>query len=142
MTFERVTITAPDNSPNTDGIHLGLSSSINIKDSIIRTGDDCISIGHGSRNINIRGITCGPGHGISVGSLGGNPGEEPVVDVSVINCTFLNSENGVRIKTWPFPNHGLVDDIHFEDIVVNNVRFPVLIDQYYCPENNCKKQVL
>lgn len=57
-------ITAPDESPNTDGIHVERCSDVQIDSSIIGTGDDCISVGHGSSNIVISGITCGPGHGI------------------------------------------------------------------------------
>lgn len=57
-------ITAPADSPNTDGIHLERCSDVQIHSSIIGTGDDCISVGHGSSQITLSGITCGPGHGI------------------------------------------------------------------------------
>lgn len=120
---------------------MGRCNGINIVDSTIRTGDDCISIGHGSRNVNIQRVICGPGHGISIGSLGKRKGEKPVSHVSVTNCTFLNTHNGVRIKTWPTSNTGIVDDVRFEDLVMHGVRIPILIDQEYCPHNRCGNEV-
>jgi len=39
-----VTITAPGDSPNTDGIKMGSCSNIQISDTNIGTGDDCIAI--------------------------------------------------------------------------------------------------
>lgn len=59
-----VKIIAPKNSPNTDGIHVQSSSDITILKPRIRTGDDCISIGPGTRNLWIEHVECGPGHGI------------------------------------------------------------------------------
>lgn len=57
-------ITAAGNSPNTDGIHVQMSTSVTILNSNIATGDDCISIGPGTTNLWIEEIACGPGHGI------------------------------------------------------------------------------
>jgi len=37
----------------------------------------------------------------SVGSLGENGAYEIVEQVYVKNCTFIRTENGMRIKTWP-----------------------------------------
>lgn len=61
---QNVRIRSPSGSPNTDGIHVENSRDVTIKDSIIQTGDDCISIGPGSMNMLIQKIGCGPGHGI------------------------------------------------------------------------------
>lgn len=59
-----VTVSASGDSPNTDGIHVQLSTGVTISDSKIGTGDDCISIGPGVTNLWIENIACGPGHGI------------------------------------------------------------------------------
>lgn len=141
MTFKGITIDAPVSSPNTDGIHIGRSSMINITGATIRTGDDCVSLGDGSQHISINNITCGPGHGISVGSLGKYPGEQPVVGVIVRNCTLVNTMNGLRVKTWPNSFNGIASGLHFQDIIMDNVSNPVLIDQDYCPDDLCKLQV-
>jgi len=142
LEFQHVTITAPEDSPNTDGIHIGRSSQINITNANIGTGDDCISIGDGTQDITIKQVTCGPGHGISIGSLGRYQNEQPVSGIRVIGATLSNTENGVRIKTWPASPPGIASDIHFENIIMNNVANPIIIDQNYYPNNQCSNQVL
>ncbi|CAN4084592.1 unnamed protein product [Withania somnifera] len=141
LTFIGVKITAPQESINTDGIHVARSSNVNITYCEIGTGDDRISIGDELEQLHITKVTCGPGHGISVGSLGKTPGEKPVVGVYVKNCTFINTDNGVRVKTWPASHQGVVTHLHFEDIIVQNVSNPVVIDQVYCPYNQCNKDI-
>ncbi|KAK9287789.1 hypothetical protein L1049_016229 [Liquidambar formosana] len=49
----RLHIFAPEDSPNTDGIHVSESNQVKISKSVIGTGDDCISIGQGSTNIGV-----------------------------------------------------------------------------------------
>lgn len=132
---------APENSPNTDGIHIGRSKQIYITDSIIQTGDDCISIGDGVEEIHVKNVVCGPGHGISVGSLGKNQNEEPVTGIYIENCTLINTMNGIRVKTWPNSFQTIVSDMHVKDIHVQNVSNPIIIDQNYCPWNKCSLKV-
>lgn len=59
-----LTITAPEDSPNTDGIDISNSHNVFIQHSAIGTGDDCIAINGGCSDLNIANIACGPGHGI------------------------------------------------------------------------------
>ncbi|XP_022547548.1 probable polygalacturonase At3g15720 isoform X2 [Brassica napus] len=121
---------APEDSPNTDGIDISRSTNVNIFDSTIQTGDDCIAINTGNTNINITRINCGPGHGISVGSLGVNGGSAAVSDVQVTQCTFNQTMNGARIKTWP-GGQGYARNISFENITLINAKNPIIIDQQY-----------
>ncbi|GAB4854163.1 hypothetical protein Ancab_022749 [Ancistrocladus abbreviatus] len=137
VTLEDITITNPKESPNTDGIHLGKSENINITGAKIAAGDDCLSISPGVKQLRVENVECGPGHGISVGSLGGGQNEPPVEGVFVKNCTFTNTDNGVRVKSWLGSHETAATDLHFEDITVDNVTTPIVIDQGYCPSNHC-----
>ncbi|KAI4296515.1 hypothetical protein L6164_036465 [Bauhinia variegata] len=124
-------IIAPKDSPNTDGMHLSESTLVNVANTVIETGDDCISIGQGCTNVNIHNVICGPGHGISVGSLGKERTDKSVVGVTVTDCTFINTTNGARIKTWIGKGHGEAKNIIFDNLIMNNVKNPVVIDQSY-----------
>uniref|UniRef100_A0A2C9VJE9 Uncharacterized protein n=1 Tax=Manihot esculenta TaxID=3983 RepID=A0A2C9VJE9_MANES len=120
LTFQRFSVKAPGHSLNTDGIHIGRSEGINIINSNIVTGDDCISIGQRSKQVRITNVRCGHGHGISVGSLGKYEKEEPMSGIYVKNCTIYDTDNG--------------------DIVMQNVSNPIIIDQMYCPWNLCNRK--
>ncbi|CAN6439355.1 unnamed protein product [Victoria cruziana] len=134
-------ITASSRSPNTDGIHVEQSSGVTIMNSNIQTGDDCISIGSGTQNLWIENIACGPGHGISVGSLGKEAKEAGVQNVTVTNVVFTGSTNGLRIKSWARSSTGFAKGIVFDGATMNNVDNPIIIDQHYCPNNQgCTNQ--
>ncbi|PSR85977.1 Exopolygalacturonase [Actinidia chinensis var. chinensis] len=135
FTAQGLNISAPWDSPNTDGIHISRSDLVTVSSSTIGTGDDCISIGEGSTNVSISGINCGPGHGISIGSLGKRPDEEDVKGIIVTNCTLSDTTNGARIKTWHQSPELQASNIVFENIVMNNVRNPIFIDQNYGSKN-------
>ncbi|KAM3314848.1 hypothetical protein ACQJBY_033561 [Aegilops geniculata] len=127
----RLFVTAPGWSPNTDGIHVSNSREVSITNCIISTGDDCISIVSGSEFVRASGIYCGPGHGISIGSLGANKSRAHVSDVRVEKATLVGTTNGVRIKTWQ-GGEGSAERITFQDIKMYNVTNPIIIDQNYC----------
>ncbi|KAL6334118.1 hypothetical protein AAG906_004549 [Vitis piasezkii] len=139
-TISNLNIIAPKESPNTDGIDIGQSTNIQLHYCNIKTGDDCIAIGPSSFYINISNIACGPGHGISVGSLGLNGRTDKVEEVQVRDCTFTGTQNGVRIKTWE-GGSGYARKILFEGITLNAADNSIIIDQYYCPNNMCSKQI-
>ncbi|XP_038698910.1 polygalacturonase-like [Tripterygium wilfordii] len=134
-------VTAPGNSPNTDGIHVTNTHNIRIKSCDIRTGDDCISIVSGSKNVEATDITCGPGHGISIGSLGANNSQANVTGVRVNRARLSGTTNGVRIKTWQ-GGSGYAKNIIFQNVVMNNVTNPIIVDQNYCDQTKpCQQQV-
>ncbi|RYR75326.1 hypothetical protein Ahy_A02g009980 [Arachis hypogaea] len=124
---EGVRVSASGNSPNTDGIHVQLSSFVTIIASNIATGDDCISIGPGTTNF--------------VGSLGKELEEAGAENVTVKTVTFTGTENGVRIKSWGRPSNGFARNIIFQHLTMINVQNPIVIDQNYCPnEKGCPGQ--
>ncbi|AES59076.2 polygalacturonase/glycoside hydrolase family protein [Medicago truncatula] len=130
ITISHIHINSPKKSHNTDGIDLTRTIGVNIHDIQIESGDDCIAVKGGSQFVNVSNVTCGPGHGISVGSLGGHGSEEFVQHFSVKNCTFNGADSAVKIKTWP-GGKGYAKHIIFEDIIINQTNYPVFIDQHY-----------
>ncbi|XP_066368125.1 probable polygalacturonase At1g80170 [Miscanthus floridulus] len=126
-------VIAPADSPNTDGIHLNDTSHVHITDNLISTGDDCVSMVGNCSDVHVKDISCGPGHGISIGSLGKNRTADMVENVRVDTCLLTNTTNGVRIKSWQ-GGMGFARDLRFENIVMKNVSNPIIVDQYYCDQ--------
>ncbi|XP_059642752.1 probable polygalacturonase At1g80170 [Cornus florida] len=138
----RLRVVAPAVSPNTDGIHISSCNRVEVKGSIIRTGDDCISIVGNSSRIRIQNIACGPGHGISIGSLGKSKSLVQVHDINVNGAYLSNTDNGVRIKTWQ-GGSGFTTNITFQNVWMKNVSNPIIIDQYYCDSRRpCENKTL
>lgn len=137
--IKKLSISSPKLSPNTDGIHIENTKAVGIYDSLISNGDDCISIGTGCSNVDIDGLTCGPSHGISIGSLGVHNSQACVSNITVRNTIIKESDDGLRIKTWQ-GGTGCVSDINFENIQMENVRNCIIIDQYYCLSKACRNE--
>ncbi|XVF33648.1 hypothetical protein REPUB_Repub17cG0185900 [Reevesia pubescens] len=137
--ISHIQLIAPQDSPNTDGIDISASTALRISDSFFGTGDDCIAINGGTSHLNITRLTCGPGHGISVGSLGKGGKNETVEWVQVQNSIFNGTQNGARIKSWA-GGIGFARNIFFDGAQLTNVQNPIIIDQHYCPEHNCSSE--
>ncbi|KAF2297941.1 hypothetical protein GH714_005829 [Hevea brasiliensis] len=124
-----VTILAPHDSPNTDGIDPDSSSNVCIEDSFISTGDDLVAVksgwdeygiayGRPSSGITIRRVTgSSPFAGIAVGSetSGG------VENVLAENISLYNMGVGIHVKTNT-GRGGLIRNITFSDVYMENVR--------------------
>ncbi|KVH99827.1 Endosialidase, N-terminal extension domain-containing protein [Cynara cardunculus var. scolymus] len=73
----------------------------------------------------------------NIGSLGLNNSYDTVEGIYIKRCNFTGTQNGARIKTWQ-GGSGYARDITFENIGLDNVFNPIIIDQHYCPDrNNC-----
>lgn len=75
----------------------------------------------------------------SIGSLGKANSRACVSNISVRDSVIKQSDNGVRIKTWQ-GGAGSVSNVTFSDIQMDNVRNPIIIDQYYCLSKDCLNQ--
>ncbi|XVE85091.1 hypothetical protein DITRI_Ditri17bG0064400 [Diplodiscus trichospermus] len=135
-----VQVSCPGDSPNTDGIHITGSTNVVLQDCKIGTGDDCISIVNASSAIKMKRIYCGPGHGVSIGSLG-EDNSTGIVTKVVLDTAFLReTANGVRIKTWQ-GGSGYVRGVRFENVRMEDVSNPIIIDQFYCDSpKTCQNQ--
>lgn len=127
LTIRRITINTPGNSPNTDGMDVA-STQMLVQDCWISDGDDNIEIGGSQEAANIVITNCffGNGHGVSMGSIvsGG------VSNVTVINCNFSGTQNGIRLKS-DNDRGGIVRNLSYLNIGMTNVGMPIIVYSYY-----------
>ncbi len=114
-----------DPSHNTDACDV-TGSKILVKDCDISVGDDDYTCGGGTSDVLITNCTYGNGHGVSIGSGTKNG----VSNFTVENCTFTNTECGIRIKT-DRDRGGVVDNITYRNLKMTNVSIPILIYASY-----------
>lgn len=130
-----VTIRAPEHAANTDAIDPSACDNVMITNCTLDVGDDDVAIKAGrrvsgrdfaSQNITVTGCIFLHGHGMSIGSetAGG------VRQVTVENCTFRDTENGLRIKS-DVKRGGLVEDIVYRNISMMNVSPAITFTCYY-----------
>lgn len=135
VVVSNVTILAPERSPNTDAIDPSACKNVLITKCRIDVGDDNVAIKSGHKvegrefaceDITVTDCVFLHGHGMSIGSetTGG------VHNVNVKNCTFVNTENGLRIKSQRGKG-GVVENINYSDLVMTNVNPAITFTCYY-----------
>ncbi|KAG8789527.1 hypothetical protein FRC12_013417 [Ceratobasidium sp. 428] len=138
-------LSANKNSPaNADGFDTYRTSNFVLRNAHIVSGDDCFAFKGNSTYITLENLYCQNSHGVSVGSLAQYPGVLDIIEhVKVKNVTFVGngvstSNNGARIKVWAGPvGSAIVNDIHYEDLVVQNVTNPIVVDSCYFSSPYC-----
>ncbi|MCJ7543947.1 MAG: glycoside hydrolase family 28 protein [Phycisphaerae bacterium] len=125
VTIDGVTIDAPDESPNTDGIDVW-GTNIVIKNCSIASGDDHIAISGNTSNVSITHCKFGVGHGVSIGSSTKGGVNNVVVD----NCQFDGSTNGFRGKSNR-QKGGVVQNLSYSNITMTNVKYPIRFESVY-----------
>jgi polygalacturonase len=147
VTIDKITISNPSDSPNTDGINPDSCKYVHISNCHVDVGDDCITIKSGTEkseykisceNITIVNCTLTRGHG---GVVIGSEMSGGVKNVVISNCIFEGTDRGIRLKTRR-GRGGTVEDIRVSNLVMKNVMCPFVIHQYYfCGEGGKEKIV-
>ena len=132
-TVQHVTIRANSSSDpvhpghNTDACDVS-GTNILVQDCDISVGDDNFTCGGSTSDVLITNNTYGNGHGVSIGSFT----SPSVSNITVVNCTFNNTDQGIRIKT-DRDRGGFVHNIKYINLSMTNVMRPILI---YCQYTN------
>ena len=131
VTVRGVTIRA---NPSTDPVHPGHNTDacdvagthILVENCNVSVGDDDFTCGGRTSDVLITNCTYGYGHGVSIGSFtaGG------VSNLTVVNCTFNNTEQGIRIKS-DRDRGGFVHGLAYLNLSMTNVVIPILIYASY-----------
>ena len=138
--FYDIKIIAPKDSPNTDGCNPESCDNVEIIGAHFSVGDDAIAIKSGkmydgkfknipASNHIIRNCLMEFAHGAVV--LGSEM-SGGVKDLSVTQCLFKNTDRGLRIKTRRGRGKdAVVDGVTFENILMDGVLTPLVINMYY-----------
>lgn len=138
VTVDKVTISNPADSPNTDGINPDSCRNVHISNCHIDVGDDCVTIKSGieteskellvpCENITITNCTMIHGHG---GVVIGSEMSGGVRNVVISNCIFVGTDRGIRLKSRR-GRGGIVEDILVSNIVMTDVLCPFTMNLYY-----------
>lgn len=136
ITVRDVVIRAPAStdlvnpSHNTDACDV-TGTKILIQHCDISVGDDNFTCGGGTSDVLITNCTYGYGHGVSIGS----PTKGGVSNFTVENCTFTNTDCGIRIKS-DRDRGGIVENITYQNLQMTNVGIPILIYASYMAKDS------
>ena len=140
INFYDTAVKAPKDSPNTDGCNPESCDRVNIIGMRFSVGDDAIAIKSGkiymgkkyktpASNYTIRNCLMEYAHGAVV--LGSEMGGG-IKDLTVNRCFFDHTDRGLRIKTCRGRGEDArIDGVTFENIRMDNVLTPLVINMYY-----------
>lgn len=139
VVIDGLTLLAPDDSPNTDGIDPDSCRNVRISNCRISCGDDAIimksgynedgrRVGRICENIVISNCVIGSG----VAAIGiGSETSGGVRNVTVSNCVFENTEYGLRVKSAR-GRGAVVENFRASNIVMRNItEIALSITTYY-----------
>lgn len=138
LTFADLRIENPPDSPNTDGLNPESSTDVEIVGVRFSVGDDCIAIKAGkiwpdgtvpapTRNVSVRHCHMERGHG---GVVIGSEMSGSVTDVTIENCTMIDTDRGLRIKTRR-GRGGKVARIAMRNCLLDGVRTAFVVNAHY-----------
>lgn len=141
LTIWGLKIIAPNNISNTDGIDpTNNSENVTITDSFISNGDDNVAIssteeGNPVSNVSITNTHTYAGFGISIGSRTQGGINNVLVD-NVNQAGYLPNTGsaGLKIKSSS-DRGGVVNNVTYQHICMQNERFPIRIYPYYTNPN-------
>ena len=136
--IDGITIENPVPSPNTDGINPESCRNVQIMNSRIDVGDDCVTlksgkdaagrrIGRPDENITITNCVMLKGHGgVTIGSeMSGG-----VRNVVVSNCVFQGTDVGIRVKSQR-GRGGIVEGLVVSNVVMQDVASAFTLTSFY-----------
>ncbi len=136
--IQGIIIQNPADAPNTDGVDIDSCEDVEIIDSVVDVGDDCVALKAGSgpqglaegkatRNVRIAGCSFLSGHG---GVVIGSETAGGIENVDVSNCSFKGTDRGIRLKSRR-GRGGLVQNLSFRNLVMEDSLAPLTVNLYY-----------
>jgi hypothetical protein len=127
ITISNLTVNTISTSPNTDGLNF-VGTNCVIENCHISDGDDNIALGATGpvNDLLITNCVFGSGHGVSIGSSI----SDGVTNLTVINCSFNGTVNGIRMKC-DMSSSAPVNHLNYFNLTMTNVSLPIVIYSYY-----------
>ncbi|MDR2150084.1 MAG: glycoside hydrolase family 28 protein [Spirochaetaceae bacterium] len=133
-----ITITNPQDAPNTDGIDIDSCTDVLIEQCRLSVGDDGIALKSGSgedgirlnrpvQRVSIRHCTVENAHG---GVVIGSETAGGIFDVTVEDCVFNGTDRGIRIKTRR-GRGGDIRNLRFHKVSMENNLCPLAVNMFY-----------
>ncbi|XP_028770401.1 probable polygalacturonase [Neltuma alba] len=137
--IQGLTIIAPVNSPNTDGIDPDSCTNTRIEDCYIISGDDCVAVKSGwdeygikfgwpTKQLIVRRLTCTSPYSAAIAL--GSEMSGGIQDVRMEDITAIKTESGIKIKT-AIGRGGYVKDIYLKRMTMHTMKWAFFMTGNY-----------